>query len=114
MNFMRTIIKGGAVTDLRGIIRFVNDFDMGLIKRFYIIENATLDIVRGWRGHAIEQRWFYALTGAFRLDTVKPDDWSAPSQHLPVDSLTLTSQESEILHVPSGYCTAIQSIQPES
>lgn len=40
-------IRGGIAKDHRGQIRFVNDFDMSLVKRFYIIKNADTEIVRG-------------------------------------------------------------------
>lgn len=34
-------IKGGIAEDHRGHIRFVNDFDMTEVKRFYIIKTKT-------------------------------------------------------------------------
>ena len=34
------IISGNIHVDARGSIKFINDFDMTAIKRFYIIENA--------------------------------------------------------------------------
>ena len=58
-------IKGGIAKDRRGHIKLVNDFDMSLVKRFYIISNANTEVVRGWRGHRVEERWFYALKGSF-------------------------------------------------
>ncbi|KKX51752.1 hypothetical protein, partial [Sphingobacterium sp. IITKGP-BTPF85] len=68
---MIDFIKGGIAKDGRGQIRFVNDFEMSLVKRFYIIKNLDLTLVRGWRAHRIEQRWFYVLSGSFAIDTVK-------------------------------------------
>src|SRR5690606_23447518 len=68
-------IHGGIAEDHRGSIRFVNDFDMAAVKRFYIIENKDTETIRGWRAHRIEQRWFYVLEGAFSLKAVKIDDW---------------------------------------
>ncbi len=64
------MIKGGMAKDHRGQIRFVNDFDLSEVKRFYIIKNADTELVRGWRAHRIEQRWFYVLSGAFIIDVV--------------------------------------------
>lgn len=48
------IIQWGVAKDQRGQIRFVNDFDMSLVKRFYIIKNLDTELVRGWRAHKIE------------------------------------------------------------
>lgn len=111
---MINYIQGGIARDHRGQIRFVNDFDMSCIKRFYIIKNADLDILRGWRAHKIEQRWFYVLSGKFLINVIQIDDWSKPSQNLPVEKFTLDSSENKILHLSSGYATAFQSLEPSS
>lgn len=88
---MITHIQGGIAQDERGQIRFVNDFDMTEVKRFYIIKNKDIDLVRGWRGHRIEQRWFYVLSGAFSLDLVQIDDWIQPSRELLVENCVMSS-----------------------
>ena len=46
-------ITGGIAKDHRGQIRFVNDFDMTEVKRFYIITNKDTELIRGWRAHRI-------------------------------------------------------------
>ncbi|WP_282638521.1 WxcM-like domain-containing protein [Sphingobacterium thalpophilum] len=111
---MLNTIQGGISKDHRGEIRFVNDFDMEAVKRFYIIKNADTDLVRGWRAHCIEQRWFYVLSGAFIVDLVQIDDWNAPSQNLPVERLRLEAESMRVLHVPVGYGTAFQALQSDS
>lgn len=107
-------ILGGIAKDHRGQIRFVNDFDMSLVKRFYIIQNADTSIVRGWRAHRIEQRWFFVLSGAFWVDTVKIDNWESPSPDLPVERTLLSAGDPEVFHVPAGYGTAFQAQHPGS
>lgn len=47
-------IIGGLAKDTRGQIRFVNDFDMSMVMRFYIIQNSDMELMRGWCGHQIE------------------------------------------------------------
>ncbi|WP_447770436.1 WxcM-like domain-containing protein [Sphingobacterium faecium] len=108
------IIQGGAAQDQRGQIRFVNDFDMSLVKRFYIIKNADIELVRGWRAHRIEQRWFYVLTGAFELDLVQIDNWEKAAVDLDVQKIKLDASEMQVLHVPPGYGTAFRALQPDS
>src|SRR5690606_10310865 len=108
------IIKGGVARDNRGQIRFVNDFDMSEVKRFYIIKNADTKFVRGWRAHRIEQRWFYVLTGAFEFNIIKIDDWQRPSIDLPIEKMTISAEDMEIFHVPEGYGTAIKAIEANS
>lgn len=111
---MINFIQGGIAKDIRGQIRFANDFDMSLIKRFYIIKNTDLDLVRGWRAHRIEQRWFYALSGKFSVDVVKIDDWNHTSTELIVENIILDSSKNQVLHLSSGYGTAFQALEPES
>ena len=107
-------IQGGVAEDHRGSIRFVNDFDMTAVKRFYIIENKDVETIRGWRAHRTEQRWFYVLDGAFSLKTVQIDNWEQPSQELPVSEIILNSGEQRVVHVPVGYGTAFQALEPGS
>lgn len=107
-------IQGGIAQDERGQIRFVNDFDMALVKRFYIIKNADTELVRGWRAHQIEQRWFYVLSGAFSVDLIQIDNWEIPSPDLPVQQVILHSADMQVLHVPVGYGTAFKALEPNS
>ena len=107
-------IQGGIAEDHRGHIRFVNDFDMTQVKRFYIIKNKDTDLVRGWRAHRIEQRWFYVLSGSFSLDLIKIDNWENASPGLPVERRILRAVDKKVLHVPVGYGTAFQALEPES
>lgn len=111
---MLNIIQGGVAKDHRGQIRFVNDFDMSLVKRFYIIKNLDTELVRGWRAHKIEQRWFYVLSGSFSVDLVKIDNWEVASPDLPVDNMIISAANLRVLHVPAGYATAFKALEPES
>lgn len=107
-------IQGGIASDHRGNIRFVNDFDMSLVKRFYIIKNLNTELVRGWRAHKIEQRWFYVLSGSFSVDLVKIDNWDSPSRELPIQKDILRATDGRVLHVPVNYGTAFTALEPNS
>ncbi len=107
-------IQGGIAKDERGQIRFVNDFDMSLVKRFYIIKNADTGLIRGWRAHRIEQRWFFTLSGSFALDLVKIDNWERASTHLPVQRLVIQADKPQLVHIPAGYGTAFRALLPDS
>lgn len=111
---MINLIQGGIAKDHRGQIRFVNDFDMSEVKRFYIIKNSDLDTVRGWRAHRIEQRWFKVLSGSFALDLVKIDDWDNASTDLPIERKIIKADDMQVIHVPVGYGTAFQALEKES
>lgn len=103
------IISGGNHLDERGILLFNNNFDASQVKRIYFIENRDADFVRGWIGHKIEQRWFSAVAGSFIIKLVKIDDWNQPDQQSEIMEFELNSQKMDILHIPKGYATAIQS-----
>jgi len=111
---MLDYIKGGIAKDNRGQIRFVNDFDMSLVKRFYIIKNSDTELIRGWRAHRIEQRWFYVLSGSFAIDIVKIDNWDQASQDLPLTKEVLKAEDGRVLHLSAGYATAFQALEPNS
>lgn len=51
---MAELINGGKFKNCRGILRFCNDFDMAVVKRFYTIANSVECPVRGWIGHKRE------------------------------------------------------------
>jgi len=108
------IITGGIARDQRGQVRFVNGFDMSAVRRFYIIRNEDAEVVRGWRGHRIEQRWFYVLSGAFAIDLVRVDNWERASKGLPIRRECLAEDEHKLLWVPEGYGTAFQALKADS
>lgn len=108
---MYNFIQGGIAKDSRGQIRFVNDFDMKEVKRFYLIKNSNLDLIRGWRAHKIEQRWFYVLSGSFNLSIIEIDNWEKADPNLNVENITLDSKENRLIHVPSGYGTAFRALE---
>ncbi|MFN4362646.1 WxcM-like domain-containing protein [Chryseobacterium hispalense] len=103
------IIKGKSFADDRGSLFFNNDFNASQIKRIYYIENKDTQFIRGWTGHKIEQRWFSAVQGSFMIKLIKINDWEKPSENLPVLEFELNSDNLDVLHVPKGYASAIQS-----
>ena len=107
---MYSFIQGGVSKDSRGQIRFVNDFDMKQVKRFYVITNSDLELVRGWRAHKIEQRWFFVL----KISLVKIDNWNDTSHNLDIEHIILKSSKNELFHVPAGYGTAFQALEENS
>ena len=109
-----SLIDGGKHTDQRGTLTFLNDFDMSIVKRFYTIENADVEIVRAWRAHRIEQRWFHAIEGMFEIKLIKIDDWENPDPLLPKQTFLLSSKTAQVLHVPAGYASSIQATQAGS
>ena len=108
------IIKGNHHTDHRGTLSFNNDFNSFGVKRVYTIENESLDFLRAWQGHQIEQRWFSAVAGSFKIKLIEIDDWKNPTKDLPILEFILNSENLDILHVPRGFATSIQSLEDHS
>jgi dTDP-4-dehydrorhamnose 3,5-epimerase-like enzyme len=109
-----TIIPGACHQDQRGALRYNNDFNSAMVKRIYLLQNSAEQPVRGWQGHRVEQRWFLATRGAFEIYTIAVDNWEQPSVDLPYCKYIIDQQKLDVLHIPSGYITAIRSLDPES
>lgn len=108
------IIKGNSCTDQRGILNYNNLFNASAIKRIYIIENRSTKIFRGWQGHKIQQRWFSAVQGSFRIKLIEIDDWNSPSKSLACKEIKLEAKKLDVLHIPQGYVSCIQAIENNS
>lgn len=108
------LLKGNKHQDARGIITYNNEFDATNIKRIYTIENTDTDFVRGWQGHAIEQRWFACMNGSYRISVIAVDSFENPSRNLPVEYFELKNDVLTYLQVPAGCVTAIRALEPGS
>jgi dTDP-4-dehydrorhamnose 3,5-epimerase-like enzyme len=108
------LILGNCHSDQRGFLFYNNDFDASQVKRIYVIENKTIDFIRGWQGHQIEQRWFSAITGKFKIELIRIDNWNNPSTNLEVNSFIISSETLDVIHVPQGYISSIQSLESDS
>ena len=107
-------ISGNCHSDQRGLLFYNNDFDASSIKRVYIIENKTIEFIRGWQGHQIEQRWFSAILGKFKVELIQIDNWEKPSKDLKINSFVIDAETLDVIHVPQGYVSSIQSLEPNS
>lgn len=108
------IIRGNYHTDDRGTLTFNNDFNASEIKRTYTIANESIDFVRAWQGHEIEQRWFSAIAGSFKIKLIKIDNWENPAKNLSVLEFIITSDNFDILHIPTGFISSIQALEKAS
>lgn len=108
------LITGSYHSDQRGTLFYNNDFDASSIKRIYIIENESSEFIRGWQGHRIEQRWFSVISGKFKIQLVKIDNWKKPAVNLEIRTFFIDSKKLNVLHVPKGYVSSIQSLELNS
>jgi dTDP-4-dehydrorhamnose 3,5-epimerase-like enzyme len=108
------IIKGNEYSDSRGKLFFNNDFDATEVKRMYFIENDNTELVRGWQGHKIEQRWFTVVVGSFKIWVQALANHENEIEPEEIFEFELNSQKLNVLHIPLGYITAIQSLEANS
>lgn len=111
---MGTIITGNDHSDYRGTLTYFNNFDLGPIKRTYILEHPDTSIVRAWQAHKHENKWFHVIKGSFKMVLVKPDDWFCPSINLAFEEYILNEECKAVLHVKGGFATGFQALEAGS
>lgn len=97
------VIEGNLHRDERGVVRFVNDFDMSRVVRMYCIE-PKLGVIRAWQGHQKETKWFYAAKGSFLVKTVEMDS-------LERKEYFLNDTESKVLEIPGGHYNGFEALE---
>lgn len=107
-NLFPYIIKGDLFKDNRGKLFSCNEFNMSSVKRLYVIENFDSNYIRGWKGHKIETRWFFAIRGSIIINTILISDLenSHPSPEL--KTFILNEDNLNVLEVPPGFATSIK------
>ena len=108
------LIEGGCHTDARGTVSFVNGFDFRGVDRFYWVQAAQANVLRGWVGHQRDQKWFTVVQGEVLVAVVQPDDWQSPRRDLPVARYVLSAANPQVLHVPPGYATGSVNVTQDA
>jgi len=102
-------IQCGSYVDARGAMRFCNDFDMSMVRRFYTIANSSNQPVRGWIGHRKETKWFFPLKGVTEIVVEAMGDFNAEVQSgREAERFVLKAEEPKVLKVPSGNWFSIE------
>ena len=116
LNFKDTVrlIKGDRYVDERGIVSFINDFDLREVRRFYSIKHPNKKIIRAWQGHKKESKWFYCSKGRFLINAVKIDDWVDPSPNLTCQTFLLDEKSDQVLFIPAGHANGLKALENNS
>lgn len=112
-NSFPKIIKGELFKDSRGKLFSCNQFDMTSVKRMYSIENINSNYIRGWKGHKIETRWFFATKGSIIINTISISDLENPKSPKLINSFKLNENNLDVLEVPPGFATSIKQFSNE-
>ena len=108
------IINGDLSIDDRGELMFVNQFNMELVKRFYVVSNHKQGFIRAWHAHKIESKYVFIVNGTALISTVEIDDWVNPSSDLIVDKFVLTAKKPSILYIPRGYANGFKTLSTDT
>lgn len=104
------IIKGESIKDNRGKLFSCNHFDMSRVKRIYSIENINSIYIRGWKGHKIETRWFFATKGSIIINTILISHLENHHPEPDIKTFKLDENNLNILEVPPGFATSIKQL----
>lgn len=105
-----THIPGGKAFDNRGSLSFINDLDLSIFRRFYIVENHAQGFVRAWHGHKKEAKAVVVVAGAALVAAVKIDNWDKPSKDLDVQRVVLSAEKPGALLIPAGYANGFMTL----
>ena len=108
------IINGDLSIDDRGELMFVNQFNMELVKRFYVVSNHKQGFIRAWHAHKFESKYVFIVNGTALISTVEIDDWEKPSSDLIVEKFVLTAKKPSILYIPSGYAHGFKTLSTDT
>ena len=114
VNIEPYIITGGRHLDERGCIKFINDFNMSIVKRLYFTEHFSTEVIRAWQGHIVEKRWFLCVDGEFLVKLVKIDDFENPSEDLKIFEFSLVADTPQVLYIPEGFANGFQAKKENS
>lgn len=108
------LINGGIFTDERGELEYINDFDLSLIKRMYIIRHPDKKVIRAWQGHQQEHKYFKCIKGRFVVAWKKIDDFSNPNDQNKSEFVILQKSKNQVLSIPPGYANGLKALEDDS
>lgn len=105
------LIEGGLAIDDRGSLAFVNDFTFSAIKRFYVVENFSSEVIRAFHGHLKEEKYVFVVSGSAIVAAVEIDDIQKPSKDKEVQRFVLSAKKPVILYIPAGYANGFKILE---
>ncbi len=109
-----TIFTGGFKSDERGTVRYVNDFSLSGIKRFYELENVDNQYIRAWHGHLKEAKYVFVPCGKALVCVVPLDDPVRPNPKASVSRFILDGDRPAVLFIPPGYANGFRDLGQHS
>lgn len=101
------IITGGKAVDDRGSVAFVNDFDFSGVKRFYQVENHSLNFIRAWHGHKKEGKYEYVARGTALIGVVNLETGE-------VSKFVISAKAPKVLWVPPNHANGFMNLEEDT
>lgn len=103
------IIKGGLSVDDRGMLTFINELNLRKIRRFYMVENFSIETVRAFHGHLVEEKFIFVASGAAIVIAVKIEGPGKLSGSM--ERFVLSAKVPQVLHIPCGFANGFRALE---
>lgn len=97
------LLTGGKVVDDRGSVSFVNDFNFSSVKRFYQVQNHTVNFIRAWHGHKNEGKYVYVASGSALIGAVSLEDEK-------IFRVVLSAEKPQVLYIPPNHANGFMNL----
>jgi len=108
------LITGEIFKDKRGNLKFINQFNLGEIKRFYQVENSNTKIIRAFHGHFKEAKFVWVVSGSILLCTVFLDHKKNPSKSGKVERFILKADNPQIVYIPPSFANGFRALETDT
>lgn len=105
------LIPGGLAVDDRGQLTFANALCFERVRRFYMVENFSTNMVRAFHGHFREEKFIFVVSGSAIIATVPVDHAEHPDATVKPHRFVLSCRQPQILHVPAGHANGFRALE---
>ncbi len=109
-----SIIQGSLAVDDRGQVSFVNGFSFANIRRFYMVENFSTNVIRAFHGHLKEEKFVFVVSGSAIVAVVPFNDPRNPNRDAKPHRFVLSDRQPQILHIPAGHANGFRPLEPKT
>jgi dTDP-4-dehydrorhamnose 3,5-epimerase len=109
-----SVFQGNKIFDDRGSLGFINGFDVSDFKRFYLIENHSVNFIRAWHGHLKETKAIIMVKGEALVCAVELDDTTNPNKNNEVTRIVLSATSPSALYIPAGYANGFMTLSADA
>jgi dTDP-4-dehydrorhamnose 3,5-epimerase len=109
-----SVFQGNKIFDDRGSLGFINGFDVSDFKRFYLIENHSVNFIRAWHGHLKETKAIIMVKGEALVCAVELNDTTNPNKDNEVTRVVLSATSPSALYIPAGYANGFMTLSADA